>query len=370
VSGKRNKNNENRVAGFTVHADLPSAARGLGSAMHCVGHFKPFRSNRMVRQGLVSVNNKVVRDVRRRLEVGDRVEWQDLRPKRDQSTGPPKPPPIHRKTPLPAIYYRDEHIAVVFKPSGLLTVPTPRGERKTLMHWLANQLKVGRNRPEIRPVQRLDRAVSGVLVFAISELAYNSLRGQFEKHSPDRRYLAIVAGRPKPEQGTFSSMMATQRNLKRYSLESKGFGERAITHYRVLQQTPSAALVEVWLETGKRHQIRVHFSEAGNPILGDEQYQRRRAKQTDWHADRIALHAATLGFEHPVTGEHLEFTSAPPYEFNDFLEAQQPSASKAVSPVLNTEKPKEGQAKQPTRKSRPPTRSAGSKNTKGKRRRS
>ncbi len=290
--------------------------------MHCVGGFKPERSRRMVRKGLVCVNSETVRDVRRRLEVGDRVTWEAWQSASTDSQPAGRTTVTPRKMPRPAIFFRDEHIAVVFKPAGMLTVPTPRREKKTLLHWLTHELKTGRDRPEIRAVQRLDRDVSGVLVFARSQPAWIALRKQFEQHLPNRRYLALVAGHPVPEQGTFSSMMATTKDLRRYSVQSKGHGERAITHYRVLETVPAAALVEVWLETGKRHQIRVHFAEVNSPVLGDDRYKRHSASHPDWPEGRIALHAATLGFEHPVSGEPMEFRSDPPYEFREFLDLQ------------------------------------------------
>jgi 23S rRNA pseudouridine1911/1915/1917 synthase len=255
-----------------------------------------------------------------------------------------KPAPQHH----PALFYSDEHLAVVFKPAGLLTVPTPKRERKTLAMWLGNELKGKKERKDIRFVQRLDRDVSGVIVVSLSEQAYQPLRKQFELHQPQRRYLALVVGQVDPPQGTFSSLMATGKKLERFQVESKGFGERAITHYRVMQQEEEAALVEVWLETGRRHQIRVHFAEAGHPVLGDSRYKRHQATHRFWPENRIALHAATLEFVHPVSGESMKFTSSAPREFNEFFASLKKSKLKSKTGKPAVDKKKRGTV-EPTR---------------------
>ncbi len=321
VAGKPRKSKSRVSTPFPVPDNLPPAALALGSVLHCVLGLSRLRAQQMIRQGQFLVNATVVRDVNRRVRVGDTIDrdigTQEIRGRTAPKQKSVKAAPQHR----PALFYRDEHLLVVFKPAGILTVPTPKRERKTLAMWLANELKGEHSREDIRFVQRLDRDVSGIIVVSLSEEAYMPLRKQFEQHLPQRRYVALVAGRVEPQQGTFSSLMATGKKLERFQVESKGFGERAITHYRVMQQEREAASVEVWLETGRRHQIRVHFAEAGHPVLGDDRYKRHSAMHPKWPANRIALHAATLEFDHPVTGESMKFTSSVPREFKTFLEA-------------------------------------------------
>ncbi len=308
--------------GFTVDPRLPEAARGLASAVHARLGISAFHSRRLIRAGQVRVNGDVVRNPAARLALKDRVELGESHSERNAVSAVPAKARmvIAAKPAHPALLFHDEQIAVVFKPAGLLTVPTPKRERNTLVGWLARELGKGkRHRPEVRVVQRLDREVSGVLVFALTEPAWKNLREQFEQHQPERRYLAIVAGRVEPAQGTFSSLLATGRHLQRRPARSAQSGERAITHYQVLHQLGGAALVEVWLETGRRHQIRVHFAEAGNPILGENRYRRDLATHAVWPAERLALHAANLAFNHPATSKPIQFQSPMPWEFARFI---------------------------------------------------
>ncbi len=218
------------------------------------------------------------------------------------------------------IIYEDDHLIVVNKPAGLLTVPTPRRETNTLIQRISDYLPKANNRRSARlhAVQRLDRGVSGILVFAKSMDAMNGLRDQFQRHAPERIYVAIVAGRIEESSGTFRSYLATSKSLQRYSTQ-QGAGELAITHYEVLQELSAATLVRVQLETGRRNQIRVHFAEAGHPVLGDERYEPQVSQHRRWKCKRLALHACVLGFQHPVSGEMCRYESVLPPEFLEFL---------------------------------------------------
>jgi len=313
------------------------------------------------------VNGSVIRDVNQRVKPGDTID-RDLEVIESRKEPVKKPRSaktvqVHR----PSIFYRDEHLLVVFKPAGLLTVPTPKRERKTLANWLANELKGSHSHRDIRFVQRLDRDVSGIIVVALSDEAYLPLRKQFELHTPQRRYVALVTGQVQPLQGTFSSMMATGKKLERFQVESKGFGERAITHYRVMQQERDAASVEVWLETGRRHQIRVHFAETGHPVLGDDRYKRHSASHRDWPGNRIALHAATLEFVHPVTNEPMRFSSSVPREFTAFLESQsnaKPIEGKPTGRKTTGGKTKTAMTARPSKSKKPTDKRAGKKRNK------
>src|SRR5690606_8501478 len=124
-----------------------------------------------------------------------------------------------------------------------------------------------------------------------------------------------------PEAGTIESRLATTKSLHRYSSRHPQEGERAVTHYQVQESFGSASLVRAQLETGRRNQIRVHFSEAGHPVLGDRRYRPDRARHFLWTANRLALHAVILGFRHPRTGQTLRFESPMPIEFERFLKA-------------------------------------------------
>ena len=142
------------------------------------------------------------------------------------------------------------------------------------------------------PVHRLDRGVSGLLAFAKSAELSQKIRDQFAMHKPEREYATIVMGHVEEREGTFESYLATDKALNRFSTDDRSIGQLAITHYEVINYLKDATLVRVWLETGRRNQIRVHFSEAGHPILGDPRYSAELARHPLWKYRRIALHAA------------------------------------------------------------------------------
>jgi 23S rRNA pseudouridine1911/1915/1917 synthase len=176
------------------------------------------------------------------------------------------------------------------------------------------------HRARLSVVHRLDRGTSGLLVFGKNPRVARELIAQFRVHKAEREYGAFVAGRVTSDAGTFESRLGTTRSLRRYSVEAKqSGGERAVTHYRVEERFAEATFVRVTLETGKRNQIRVHFAEAGHPVLGDERYGVDVARNAAWRYKRLALHAMSLGFEHPRTRERLRFESPLPSEFESFL---------------------------------------------------
>lgn len=218
------------------------------------------------------------------------------------------------------VVHDDEHIILVNKPAGLLTVPTPRREQNTLRCQVRKHLERMQQTAKAICVHRLDRGVSGLLVFAKNEEVADQIRSQFEARKPQRKYAAIVAGKVENATGTFRSFMKTNREtLDRYSVdEHEEGGELAITHYRVKEYWRGATLVEVQLETGRRNQIRVHFAEVGHPVIGEPRYEVQKAQHTLWPHKRIALHAETLGLTHPATGETLLFKAPWPQEFRDF----------------------------------------------------
>jgi 23S rRNA pseudouridine1911/1915/1917 synthase len=160
------------------------------------------------------------------------------------------------------------------------------------------------------------------------------LKDQFAANKPEREYIALVAGRVQAEQGTFESLLATDKDLNRFSTDDESIGQLAITHYRVISRHEGATLVQVRLETGRRNQIRVHFAEAGHPVLGDPRYQAELARHPYWRHERLALHARLLGFDHPVTADPLRFESSLPAEFERFLKQRpRPEGGKQRRPA-------------------------------------
>src|SRR5436190_1855120 len=255
-----------------------------------------------------------------RLATGDRVEVRYDAKQRYHPT--PKP----RRNLGFGIVFEDKHLIVVDKPAELLTVPTRREETNTLQHKVAAYVRhVAKGRGAFA-VHRLDRGVSGLLVFGKTQEIVRQLKNQFAASKPEREYIAIVAGRLQQKQGTFESLLATDKDLNRFSTEDESIGQLAITHYRVVAQLDAATLVQVRLETGRRNQIRVHFAETGHPVLGDPRYESELAQHSRWRHKRLALHARLPGFSHPVTGQDLRLESPLPAEMERFLKAPKRAA--------------------------------------------
>jgi 23S rRNA pseudouridine1911/1915/1917 synthase len=217
------------------------------------------------------------------------------------------------------IVYEDEHIIVVNKSAGVLTVATDLGEPNALADRVSHYLKSTSRQREAFVAHRLDRGVSGLLVFAKSPAMLARLQEQFRERKPERLYIAIVAGVLKSPAGTFRSYLETGDNLDQFSTPDERHSQLAITHYRVQHQLPDTTVVEVRLETGRRNQIRVHFADHGHPVLGDPRYGRHKTMHERWPKNRLALHAISLGFEHPATGQPMRFESPLPKTMRLFI---------------------------------------------------
>jgi 23S rRNA pseudouridine1911/1915/1917 synthase len=200
-------------------------------------------------------------------------------------------------------------------------VPTDRGETNTLLDRVGEYLRHKRGVRQAFVVHRLDRGVSGLMLFAKNRDVAQQLQELFRTRAISRTYLAVVSGTMENASGTFQSHLATAENLDRFSTANGREGELAVTHYRVLKQLPDVALVEVKLETGRRNQIRVHFAEAGHPVLGDERYGGANARRAPWSEHRLALHAERLDFVHPQTRKKLALRSPLPKEFEGVVSA-------------------------------------------------
>jgi 23S rRNA pseudouridine1911/1915/1917 synthase len=268
--------------------------------------------------GCVRLNNEICTEAGFRVKLGDTVAVRHDPKMRYHEK------PKQRENTAFHLVLEDEHLLVVDKSAALLTVPTDHGETNTLFDAIGHYLnrRGHRGRPVV--VHRLDRGTSGLLVFAKNPRIASELRDQFRVRKADREYAALVAGTLEQQHGTFTSRLSTTKSLQRYSLgpgqkRDGQEGERAVTHFRVQQQLQGATWLTATLETGKRNQIRVHFAEAGHPVLGDERYRADLAHHPAWTAKRLALHAAVLGFEHPRSHKWLRFESPLPPEFERFL---------------------------------------------------
>jgi 23S rRNA pseudouridine1911/1915/1917 synthase len=228
------------------------------------------------------------------------------------------------------VVHEDAHLIVVDKPAGLVVHPAAGNPDGTLvnalLHHCQGQLSGigGVARPGI--VHRIDKDTSGLLVVAKTDAAHEGLAAQFADHSIERAYLAVVAGHPAPPAGTVTGAIGrSDRDRKKMALVAEGRGKHAVTHYRTLRGLGAASLVECRLETGRTHQVRVHMASIGHPLLGDSVYGRPnprfRPALVAAHFARQALHAAQLGFVHPISKERLNFTSEIPPDMHQLIGA-------------------------------------------------
>jgi 23S rRNA pseudouridine1911/1915/1917 synthase len=204
------------------------------------------------------------------------------------------------------ILYEDKHLIVIDKPEGMLSVATAFTKEKTIHAFL----KAKYHPQKIYVVHRLDQETSGVMLFVFSEQAYILLKETFEKHEIERAYDAIVEGVPKPLTGTWQSYLYEDSQYVVHTTSDPSQGRLAITHYKVKSSSTRCSWVELYLETGRKNQIRVHCQEAGHPIVGDKKY---GAKSNP--LKRLCLHARLLAFNHPITGKKMRFTSPVPTGF-------------------------------------------------------
>jgi 23S rRNA pseudouridine1911/1915/1917 synthase len=275
------------------------------------------RLKALIRSGAVEAAGSAVRDPALKVK-GDEA----LR------VAVPEPAAAHNEAqdiPL-TIVFEDEHLLVIDKPAGLVVHPAAGNLDGTLvnalLHHCAGKLSGigGVARPGI--VHRIDKDTSGLLVVAKSDVAHEGLAKQFAAHSIDRRYLAVLNGVPRTASGTVDAPLArSAANRKKIAIVEGNRGKRAVTHWKRLEVLRDAALVECRLETGRTHQVRVHMASIGHPLLGDPVYGRsgkthgKLLKEIEF--DRQALHAAELGFTHPVTKSRLSFSSPMPADMQE-----------------------------------------------------
>lgn len=213
----------------------------------------------------------------------------------------------------------DASVVVAVKPTGISTIPymdeDPRITFDALVRDILIRRMGARGRAPLGVVHRIDKETSGLVVFARTVAAKQHLAAQFRVHSVHRRYVAIVHGAFTVAR-TFRTHLVLDRGdgLRGSARPGQREGKLAITHVEPLEQLVGATLVACKLETGRTHQIRIHLSEAGHPLVGERVYV-RRFQGAPIHAPRLMLHAQELGFEHPQTGEEVRFTEEPPADF-------------------------------------------------------
>jgi 23S rRNA pseudouridine1911/1915/1917 synthase len=254
----------------------------------------------MLQHGRVRVNGEVEKDAKRSVVLKDAIEVLDKR------TARLLPPAL-------TLLHEDRDLLVIVKANGLLTVATER-ERDTTAQAYLNHYLGARGEDRVHVVHRLDRETSGVLVFAKTFHARELLKAQFAAHSVDRVYIAIIEGTLETPRGTIRSHLFERRDLRMVSVKAHRDAKHAVTHYRTIEKNSKYSMLEVILETGRKNQIRAHFTEAGHPIVGDQFY----GSNTN-PLGRLGLHAKLLGFTHPTTGERMTFTAEIPKVFRELF---------------------------------------------------
>lgn len=280
------------------------------------------RIQALIKDSQVLVNGKPAITPSQKVSAGDRLII---------TIPPPEPLEVEAEDIPLKILFEDEHVLVLNKPAGLVVHPAPGNYQGTLVNALLHHCGKdlsgigGVQRPGI--VHRLDKDTSGVMIVAKSDKASQSLTTQFAEHSIERQYRAVVWGRPTPLLGSIDAPIGRHpSNRIKMAVVGPTQGKRARTHYKVEQsfgplEKPIASLVTCRLETGRTHQVRVHMAHIGHPLIGDTVYGARRKLSLDDGTvfPRQALHAAVLGFEHPVTGERLTFESPLPNDMHQLV---------------------------------------------------
>jgi 23S rRNA pseudouridine1911/1915/1917 synthase len=230
-----------------------------------------------------------------------------------------------------SIAFEDQHLIVVDKPAGMVVHPAVGNITGTLVNALLHHCRGnlsginGVARPGI--VHRIDKDTSGLLVIAKSDAAHEGLAAQFAAHTVHRRYIAVCAGHPSPAEGTIDARVGrSDADRKKMTVlpNNSSRGKSAVTHYEVHERLDGAAVIECRLETGRTHQVRVHCASIGHPLLGDPAYG-RTPKQLRPVLERLgfarqALHAAELGFQHPLTGQIVQFRSNLPQDMAELID--------------------------------------------------
>jgi 23S rRNA pseudouridine1911/1915/1917 synthase len=274
-----------------------------------IEEFSWSRSRALIENGKTSVDGEIVRDIARLVRGGSVVR-----------VDPAARKPQNQLSELVRLVYWDSQLVVVNKPSGVSTVPFDEHETDTLDELTRRALgKVLSTRlPSLGVVHRIDKDTSGIVVFARTTVAKRHLKQQFRFHTNSRIYFALVLGQPRSER-IESRLIDDRGDGRRGSTTHPTLGQNAITYVDVIEAFKTASLVRCRLETGRTHQIRIHLSERGHPILGDRVYGRSIVESVP-AVPRLMLHAMELGFDHPTRDERMSFRADLPEDFVRVLE--------------------------------------------------
>ena len=285
------------------------------------------RVKNLILKEKLKINNLVVKDPSKKTSTGDNIIFEIPDPKKASLN------PYEYKL---DIVHEDSDLIVINKNAGISMHPSVGNYDNTIVNALMNyNKKLSNIGDELRPgiVHRIDKDTSGLIVIAKNNLSHEKLSNQFAEHSITRVYQALIWGKLRPQNGKIETLIT--RSSKNRQMMEVGItrGKKAITNYKTLEtfendKVPTLSLVECRLETGRTHQIRVHMSHKGNNILGDKKYKKKfkkfknidpKLEECILKLDRQFLHAKVLGFDHPRSGERLEFSSNLPADLDNIL---------------------------------------------------
>ncbi len=251
----------------------------------------------------VRVGNKSISQYNHPLNIGDTVEvqWSKVRTTSKGNSGV-------------EILFEDEHVIVISKDTGLLSMGTEKEQEKTAYNFLKDHVKNTDPNNKIFIVHRLDRETSGVMMFAKTPDAQHIMQTNWKKLVQERTYVALVEGKIQKNSDTMITWLKENNAFVTYSSSTDNGGKKAVTHYKVLKRNKGYSLAEVKIATGRKNQIRIHMKELGHPIVGDKKY----GAHTN-PIKRLGLHAQVLAFKHPITGEILRFETRIPKKFTDLF---------------------------------------------------
>ena len=278
----------------------------------------------LIKDGNIKINDKLIYESAKKIKFNDKIEV-NFPPVKNTQIKPYKM--------LLDIQYEDDDIIIINKPPGIVVHPGAGNFEKTIVNGLLyhyeNKLSNigGKLRPGI--VHRIDKDTSGIIVVAKNDFTHSNLSKQFSDHTIERTYEAIIWGSLRPSKGKINEKISRSIKNRQLMAVSKNKGKKAITNYKTIKtfsnsNLPKISLIECKLETGRTHQIRVHMSYKGNPILGDKSYGKSKKKFKNINPDvekdinnfnRQALHAKSLGFVHPKTKKQIFFEGKKPKDF-------------------------------------------------------
>lgn len=266
---------------------------------------------------VISVDNQIITQYNYQLRSGMEVQMSKAKNNREF------------KHNMVKLVYEDAYILVIEKKDGLLSVSNDKQKERTAQNILNEYVKRKHKSNRVFVVHRLDRGTSGLMMYAKDEKTQHKLRDNWQEIVTDRRYVAIVAGDMEQDAGTYESWLTDRKTFVTSSPYDDGEGKYAVTHYKTIKRANGYSMMELDLETGRKNQIRVHMSELGHPVLGDERY-----RSIENPLGRLALHAFKLAFYHPVTNQIMTFETPYPSGFKNLMLRKPQATTATAAPVV------------------------------------